>query len=274
MQEILDFTYQEKGKDSLSSKKHTHTYHLEILHVCGGTGTYIVNDRILPIKPNTMVLINGMDNHCSVPADASAYIRSKLVISKRFIDQIAEITDAVSLIDDLFTNQSGLCIELSPEEHAYIDRQFQEIHTSLNTDNLYSRTNMMIALFRILICTHRNLQHTSIIHNKMSDVLQYLNAHLQDKLELEPICEHFHISKYYLCHTFKKTVGMTIGDYVLARRISVAKRKLIYTDMPLSEIALSTGFSSFSYFSKVFKEFEGVTPKEFRKNGVSGVENL
>lgn len=266
MQELLDFTYRESGKDSLSNKKHTHTYHLEMIHVRSGSGIFMVNDHLFPIKPNTILLINGIDTHCSVPEVPSDYTRSKLIFSHQFLSQVAELTAASVLIEDLFTSKSGMCIELNPEEDGFIDRQFLQIHENLRNDTIYSRTNIMIALLRILVCAHQNMQHTSTIHNKMSDVLQYLNANISQKLELAPICEHFHISKYYLCHTFKKTVGMTIGDYMLARRISEAKRKLIYTDMTMAEIALSTGFGSFSYFSKIFKAQEGLTPKEFRKN--------
>lgn len=144
----------------------------------------------------------------------------------------------------------------------------RKIEENINRESAYRGTNIMIAVFRILLCAHENINHhTLALNNKMSDVLQYLNENIHKKIELDELCSRFHISKYYLCHTFKKTGGMTIFEYILARRISIAKRKLIYTDASLAEISMSTGFSSFSYFSKVFKEFEGVTPKDFRKKG-------
>lgn len=266
MQEILDFNYKEQGKDNFINRKHTHTYYFEMLHIHSGSGIIMVNDRLFPIKKDTIVLINGIDTHCSVPDDPSKYERSKLVISNALIQNIAEITGASDMIRDLFIDTNGICIELRPEETALIDAEMRKIRDHLKTESIYQKTNIMLSVFKILICAHKNMHHyASTIDNKMSDVLHYLNTNIDRKITLEELCSQFHISKYYLCHTFKNTIGMTIFDYILARRISIAARKLLYTEDSLAEIALSTGFSSFSYFSKMFKEFEGVSPKDFRK---------
>lgn len=266
MQEILDFKYQERGKDNLYNQKHTHTRHFELLHIHSGSGVIMVNDRLFPIKKDTIVLINGIDTHCSVPDDPSQYVRSKLVISNSFVRDIANATSFLGVIQDLFMNTSGLCIELSPLETSMIDSEIKKIEETLSKESLYQKTNLMLSLFKILVCVHGNMNHDiSTIHNNISEILYYLNEHIDQKIVLDDLCNHFHISKYYLCHTFKKTTGMTIFDYIFERRISIAKRKLIYTDDALSEIALSTGFNSFSYFSKTFKEYEGISPKQFRK---------
>lgn len=266
MQEIIDFNYKEQGKDNFINKKHTHTHHFEMLHIHSGSGIIMVNDMLFPIKKDTIVLINGIDTHCSVPDDPSQYKRSKLVISNALIQSMAEVTAASDIIRDLFIETNGLCIELRPEETALIDVEMRKIRDNLQKESIYQKTNVILSVFKILICTHENMHHyASTINNKMSDVLHYLNTNIDRKITLEELCSQFHISKYYLCHTFKNTIGMTIFDYILARRISIAAKKLLYTEDSLAEIALSTGFSSFSYFSKMFKEFEGVSPKEFRK---------
>ena len=83
---------------------------------------------------------------------------------------------------------------------------------------------------------------------------------------LEDLCDRLHISRFYLCHTFKKATGMTIFDYILLMRLSKAKRLLQETQLQASEIAMQTGFSSFSYFSKKFREQEEITPLQYRKN--------
>ena len=265
MKEIIDFRYKDRGKDQWNNKKHSHIHHYEILHIHSGSGVIMVNDRLLPIKKDTIVLINGIDTHCSVPDDPAEYIRTKLVISHSFVQSIAEIASFSDCIRDLFI-PGGICIRLRLPHSALIDSEMQKIGESLEHNNIYLKTVVMCSIFQILMCAHKLIQHhESPINNKMSDVLHYLNMNISQKIQLNDICSTFHISKYYLCHIFKKTVGMTIFDYILAQRISIAKRKLIETIEPLSEIALSTGFYSFSYFSKTFKEFEGISPKEFRK---------
>ena len=264
MQEIIDFNYKERGKDNFINKKHTHTYHYEILHICSGSGVIMVNDQLFPIQENTVVFINGIDLHCSVPEDATKYVRSKLVISNTFIQNVAEITGASEVIHDLFVKNNGICIKLRPDETALIDSEMRRIKDNINKNNLYEKTHIMLSVFKILLCAHENINHNaSPLDNKMSDILQYLNNNIDRKITLDELCSCFHVSKCYLCHSFKKTTGLTIFDYILARRISIAKRKLIFSDESLAEIALSTGFSSFSYFSKVFKKVEGISPSDY-----------
>lgn len=266
MNELLDFRYKEKGLDRLSNRKHSHTYHFEILHINSGSGSIIVDDHIFPIQKDTIVFINGINTHCSVPEDPESYVRTKLVISQSYLRSIAQITGFTEGIRDLFPDQGGVCIKLNPAQALLIDEEMREIREQLSAPSQKSRTAVTLATFRILLCAHENIHnHTAPIHNKMSDVLTYLNEHISKKITLDDLCETLHISKYYLCHTFKQTIGMTIFEYILIQRLSLAKKKLLDSDESISEISLSTGFSSFSYFSKAFKEYEGISPKEFRK---------
>ena len=265
MLEILDFNYREVGKDSLNNKKHSHPHHYEILHICSGTGVIMVNDHLFPIQRNTIVFINGLDVHCSVPDTPTEYMRSKLVISSSFIESIAQLTGASQITQKLFVQNSGLCIKLDPYQVSMIDSEMKKIAAHITKEDLGAKTNIMLSVFKILLFAYENTeQDTPPLKNKMADIMQYLSENIDHKITLEELCQKFCMSKCYMCHTFKKTTGMTIFDYILATRISIAKRKLFYTDAPLSDIALSTGFSSFSYFSKVFKEFEGISPRKFR----------
>ena len=99
----------------------------------------------------------------------------------------------------------------------------------------------------------------------MQTVLMYINNNIENEISLDDICVHAHFNKYYLCHEFKKLTNMTIMQYVKERRLSIAKKKLINTNDTISDIAVSTGFKSFSYFSRFFKEQTGMTPYSFRK---------
>lgn len=275
MDEILDFQYKQQGKDQLSRQKHSHTYHFEILHVYAGSGMMIINEHIFPIKKDTIFFINGMDIHCSVPDDPSSYVRTKLVISSAYIQSIANLTSFSDGIQDLFFHSGGSCIALSPSQALFIDEQMAGIQDALQKHALHPKTAITLCLFHILLCAHENLSHHTLpIHNQMSDVLHYLDEHISARITLDELCAQLHISKYYLCHTFKETLGMTIFDYILAKRIALAKKRLLYTDESISEVSLSTGFSSFSYFSKIFKELEGVSPKDFRKAAINSARTL
>ena len=78
------------------------------------------------------------------------------------------------------------------------------------------------------------------------------------------VAERFFIHPDYLSHIFRDWAGITFQDYVIKMRIDKAKKMLIYTDAPISNIADQAGYSNTAYFAKHFKRETGMTPKEYR----------
>ena len=266
LKEIADFKYKEHGKDVLSNKEHSHNNCYEILQIWSGEGVVMVKNKLYPIKSGSMYFINGMDIHCSVPKNPDEYVRSKIIISSEYINKIAEFTNSFDILNDLFIKSGGMCIEFSQNETAIIDEAFLKIKDNLSENTIYTNINVAASIFEILTYAHGNKNtYNPALTNKISEVLQYINRNIENKITLNDICNYVHSSKYYLCHIFKETTHMTILDYILFRRISIAKKNMIYTDKSLADIAMSSGFSSFSYFSRMFHVCEGVTPSKFRK---------
>lgn len=266
MKEIIDFKYRDSGPDNLNHKKHSHSNCYEMLFVRSGSGVIMVKDKLFPIKPNGLYFINGMDIHCSSPEKSEEYTRSKLVIESAYINHIARLTGMFEVIEDLFIKSGGLYVK--PCDAEAIDAQLLKIDAALSGETIYTGAQVTAALLHIFTLAHSDKSaHSPAISNQVSSILDYINNRIEQKITLDEISENVHMSKYYMCHLFKETIGMTVNEYTLSRRISIAKKKLLFTSLPISEIALSSGFSSFAYFSKIFREREGVTPKEFRKNG-------
>lgn len=115
------------------------------------------------------------------------------------------------------------------------------------------------------LCIKEIGQHdSSTITGKIYDIQNYLDVHFAEKITLDNLSEHYYISKFHLSREFKKLTGTTIGNYLTAKRISHAKKQLRFTDLPLDAIARECGLSDTSYFVKVFKHAEGMTPGEYR----------
>ena len=74
-----------------------------------------------------------------------------------------------------------------------------------------------------------------------------------------------HISPGYLGRIFKKETGMSLTDYIIKRRITVAKQLLAKTNLPVTRISGRVGITYSSYFTKLFKEQVGMTPQEYRQ---------
>ena len=68
-------------------------------------------------------------------------------------------------------------------------------------------------------------------------VIDYIENHLDGKLELETAAEAVHYSKYHLHRLFNETMGMTIHDYVQRRQLTEAAKLLVFSDRPVIEIA-------------------------------------
>lgn len=104
-------------------------------------------------------------------------------------------------------------------------------------------------------------------HNKKRDVKPikaYIDEHYSEKLTLEMIAERFYINKYYLSRLFKEQYGFTLMSYLQLVRITQAKRLLRFTDKKIEEIGRECGMSDLTYFSRVFKKIEGLSPSRFR----------
>lgn len=94
----------------------------------------------------------------------------------------------------------------------------------------------------------------------------YIDENYQNSLTLEEVAGYVYLSPYYFSHMFKKEVGMTFVEYLTEKRIKKSQQLLMTTNMSISNIAKSVGYTDANYFSKVFKNITGITPGECRKN--------
>lgn len=100
---------------------------------------------------------------------------------------------------------------------------------------------------------------------ELGAVKMYLDEHYAKKISLDFLSETFFINKYYLARLFKEHYGITVGDYLRTKRITVAKQLLRFSDHSIEVIAGEVGFGDIRYFCRVFKKVEGVSPGAFRK---------
>lgn len=97
-------------------------------------------------------------------------------------------------------------------------------------------------------------------------VIDYIEANLDGKLDLEMVAEAVHYSKYHLHRMFTSTVGMTIHDYVQRRQLTEAAKLLVFSDRPIIEVAFICGYESQQAFSSAFKSMYKIPPAEYRDN--------
>ena len=103
----------------------------------------------------------------------------------------------------------------------------------------------------------------------LEKVRSYLDEHYTEKFSLDDLAEEFFISKFHLSREFKTMYGITLNHYVIAKRITLAKRLLRFSPYTLEEIAQECGFYDASYFNKQFKKSEGISAADFRKKWIN-----
>jgi AraC family transcriptional regulator len=104
---------------------------------------------------------------------------------------------------------------------------------------------------------------------KMRRVIEFIEDNLEGDLSLQAMAEEVDISPLYLARAFKAAVGQSPHQYVLGRRIERAKELLRNTDLPVVDVALSSGFSSQSHLSHWFIRQVGVSPAVYRRQATS-----
>ena len=124
---------------------------------------------------------------------------------------------------------------------------------------------LLIAI--ILRARNNNIDLKNSVHNakgKLNLVKDYIDSHYMEDISLEDLSNMFNISKYHFVRIFKKEFSIGPMSYLEEVRIRMAKNLLATTENRITDIAVTLGFSSSSYFSQRFKLFTGVTPYDYR----------
>ena len=96
--------------------------------------------------------------------------------------------------------------------------------------------------------------------------LQLIEGSYDRNISLDEICREAAVSRNYFCYLFKREVGVSVWNYLTQLRMERAKKLLEETDLRSYEIAFQVGYDNPSYFSRIFKKYEQMTPNEYREN--------
>lgn len=117
--------------------------------------------------------------------------------------------------------------------------------------------------------THQKSDNTPIIKNaKLRDAVLYIEGHYGDNIILSDISANAGINHTTLTALMKEELGCTAIEYLMKYRITVAKKQLAFTDVPIKDVANMVGFKTVQHFGRIFKEITDTTPAEFRKTAV------
>ena len=99
--------------------------------------------------------------------------------------------------------------------------------------------------------------------------IDYIEENLSEALDIEKVAGKAALSPFYYQRIFGALCGMTVGDYVRARRMTLAAQRLTGTEEKVIDVALAYGYDSPDSFAKAFSRFHGITPSQAREPGAN-----
>lgn len=108
------------------------------------------------------------------------------------------------------------------------------------------------------------LHKESVFSKPILQCVDYIDLHLHEHMTVKSLAQQVHLSPAYLSTLFAREVGSPVSGYIRKKRLEAAKILLQYSDYSCVEIANYLAFSSHSHFNRLFKEYTGFTPKQYR----------
>ncbi|MBR2281641.1 MAG: substrate-binding domain-containing protein [Spirochaetales bacterium] len=120
--------------------------------------------------------------------------------------------------------------------------------------------------FRILVVSYQASILPPLTGAIVKKAQAFLDRHALDQISRWQIASEVHVSEDYLTNIFKKELGMSPWDYLIALRMDYGSNLLKNTGIPISEVSRRSGFHDSSYFSRVFKKIKGISPTKVRNS--------
>ena len=236
----------------------------QLLFSVEGTGVITIDGREYELPEGSGIYLNGRTGYQFRP-------RGDWKIS-----WVTFGTGTAGGADMLFLGRDWCTFDLRRREE--IPKTLREIYDAVTLNAAYGACRASALLYGLLVELNGILcgvsRRTAPQNPAMESILAYIDENYTRDITLDQLCTAAGgLSEQYLCRLFKQTTGMRPMEYMLRRRISAARTYLERTDLPISDVALRSGFHNTSYFYRNFRKFVGLSPLAYRQS-VLGVESV
>lgn len=144
-----------------------------------------------------------------------------------------------------------------------IIRKLQNTRSSLLPAPLL--LELFLSVFHEHLKTNRPQAPTSNAAIYVDTAVQYIDSHIHNKITVEEITRFLGVTQPYLFKIFKEHLNQAPKQYIAEQKISLAKRLLRESSLPVWQVAKAVGFEDALHFSKVFSDHTGLSPSRFRQ---------
>lgn len=254
---------------------------IEIIIVNHGDIMFMTNDNKVPLHAGQGVIINAnvmhsiealsQDANCSMystvfhPAFLFGYGDVR-ISDKYLLPVITSKSFQYLVLDEEVAEQANL-LECVNTIIAYnlIKKHGYELSTKARLCEFWISLMEIVAPAGI---PKKSSGGMSLDESRAKNMILYIEQNYADKITLDELAASVHISKSECCRCFKRALNLTPVEYLMKYRISMAAT-MIQSQDPLansfSDLAFHVGFNNASYFNKVFKQYLGCTPSEYKR---------
>lgn len=187
---------------------------------------------------------------------------------KPFIDKVYVVPIADTQVEKIERSANYMLEELTQQRDWYWSCRGRSyfMETIIALERMYGLIGYGL--------THQKSDNIPIIKNpKLRDAVLYIEGHYGENITLSDISANAGINHTTLNLLMKEELGCTAIQYLMNYRITVSKKQLAFTEVPIKDIANMVGFKTVQHFNRVFKETTDITPAEFRKSAVQKRKN-
>ncbi len=245
---------------------HKHSFY-EILWISEGASKHVVDDHELELSADKVYFMSPGQVHRI--ETYSALKGHSIMFTEEFFILNFTNNEALDKLGFLRNSYKNPHLTITAETRALLEPVLQLMHIEFaRTD--YSRLALSSLLFVLLNGLERvyqnqqgniNVSGQVELMDKFRDMLE-VNYVMQQPLSFyaSTLC----VTPHHLNTIIKKTSGKTVTEVIRDRVMLEAKRMLVHTDTPIGQIAHQLGFNDFSYFSRLFKKHNNLTPDRYR----------
>ncbi len=145
----------------------------------------------------------------------------------------------------------------------------KELQTALEEKQFGSDVLALALLTQILVMANRCVDVTTpktfqgTMSELVADTFAYVEQHLTEDLSLTVLEKHLQYSGTYISRCFKRTMGISLQQYIIAKRLTLAQQYLQQGESPC-DVCFMTGFNNYSNFSRTFQQYVGSSPKKYQ----------
>ncbi|HIS57273.1 MAG TPA: AraC family transcriptional regulator [Candidatus Fimimorpha excrementavium] len=258
---------------ALSRKASNPDFHIhnnyEIYIFLQGHVNYFVEQSCYQLKRGDILIFNNQEIHTVVNLKNEVYERITIHFEPKWIRNLSTSqTDLLACFQNRPKGVGNLS-HMEDEELATWLPIIEQLISCSNDPSYGSDLLTQSYLVQLLVFVnqlyHNSAQSSSgSIPVKVQPVLHYVDRHISEALTLDGIAEALSMDKFYLSHLFKKETGSTLFQYIVVKRVTLAK-SLLSRGYSVSETCEIAGFNDYSNFIRTFKKITGFPPGQYKK---------